>query len=179
MGAYRRDPRDPQKEHVYSAQTEIAKGHPRHDLPDLPAVRDYLADLLALEGLAVRGCHRGWRYAGGDDVLVDRIHDAQDLVGETVQPVGRPAVVIVPWHDRYSHYEARRKEIVVGAPRGLPLSHRLLVVHEVSHVKFPRGKHGPKWAGTFLKQTARHLPDLAEELFAAFQKAGVRSIPQI
>jgi hypothetical protein len=173
IAAYEDDPRDPQKKAIYAAQTAVANRHPEFSLESLQRLREYATQILQAENLRVPGCYRGWVYKGGRDVLVDRIGEG-DLSNTDVRHPDGKIVRIIAWKDRYSHYEARRREIVVGAPPGKPLSHELLVLHEISHVRSPRGKHGPKWTGTFVRMVQQHLAEVAGELLDEFASRNVR-----
>jgi len=163
---YAADPSDPQKIAVYQAQTDVVLAHPEDDLLDLPAVRAYLGDLSAAEDAHVGHCYRAWRHDGGDDLIVDRSVMDRDLVGsETTHPADGRCVVVVPWPGRYSHFDPENDEIVVAGWQDGPLSHRLLIVHEISHIKTLTDEgHGPAWVGTLKAMTARRLPQLAHDL---------------
>ena len=61
-----------------------------------------------------------------------------------------------------------------------PLSHRLLIVHEMSHVKTLTDEgHGPAWVRTVQAMTARRLPQLAYDLNDALLFHGVSSILEV
>jgi hypothetical protein len=77
-------------------------------------------------------------------MIVHRSRDDRDLVGTSVpHPADGREVVIIAWPGRYSHFDQKMDEIVAGGLRGGPLSHRLLIIHEVSHVIKPTDeKHG-------------------------------------
>lgn len=167
---------DRQASLVYQAQTEVVLRHPADDVGDLAGVRAYVAVLATGEGLRIGNCYRAWHYAGGgDELLVHRSTEDHDLVGTiALHPGDGREVTIVAWHARYSHYDVQMDEIVVGGAQGGPLSHRLLLVHEVSHVKKPTDEmHGPEWVQEFEAMTARQLPHLAAELRAALRAWGV------
>ena len=166
---------DPQKLLVYRAQTKVARHHPEHDLVDLLSVQKYAAELVSLEGMSLAGCFRAWHDDSGK-LIFDRSGKDLDLAGQTIRVPGEQRdVVIVPWGDRYSHFDYDYNDIVVGGPPGRPISHRLLIVHEVSHKATPTTEdHGLEWAASFLTLVARHLPPLASELRVAFDGQGVR-----
>ncbi len=167
---------DPQGVAVYRAQTRIARQHPEHDLVDLLSVQEYADEIVGLEGRSLVGCFRAWHYDGGVDLIIDRSMKDRDLAGQTIRhPRDQREVLIVPWHDRYSHFDQDYNEIVVGGPPSRPISHWLLIVHEVGHMTTPTAEmHGVEWAASFLTLTARYLPRLSEELRAAFDEHGVR-----
>ena len=160
------DSDDPQATLVYQAQSDVVLRHPEDDLDDLAAVRAYVAQLAAAERVTVSGCYRAWHHDDGVDMIVHRSRDDRDLVGTSVpHPADGREVVIVAWPGRYSHFDQDMDEIVVGGLSGGPLSHRLLIVHEVSHVIKPTNeKHGAEWVAVFERTTTRHLPHLAAQL---------------
>jgi hypothetical protein len=170
---------DPQATPVNQAQTDVVLEHPNDDITDLAQARDYIAEVTAIQGVSVGGCYRAWRYqGGGDQMIVDRSKDNQDLAGMTIpHPADGTAIVILPWRSRYAHFDPQMNEIVIGGCPGRPISHRLLLVHEVSHVLEPIQKHGPVWVERFERMTARHLPHLAAELHVALRRWGVTGAP--
>src|SRR4029077_543691 len=136
---------------VYEAQTDVVLAHPEDDLLDLHAVRAYLGDLSAAEDTRVGHCYRVWRHDGGDDPIIDRSAIDQDLVGkEVAHPADGRHVLVLPWPGRYSHFDPENDEIVVAGRQDGALSHRLLIIHELSHVKtLTNESHGPAWVSTF------------------------------
>lgn len=178
MAVYAPDPTDPQKLAVYAAQTKVMKAHPEHDLDDLDSTRKYIGVVLHAENAGTVPCYKAWLHTGGE-LIVDRSALDQELAGQTAShPVTGQSIILLPWKDRYSHYDYDKREIIVGGPSGRPLSHRLLAVHEAVHVTVPEtAKHGPVWAGEFIGMTRRRLPELVDELVAAFGDAGVAYPP--
>lgn len=177
------DPADPQKLRAYHAQSEVMLQHPEHDLRDLRAVQRYVAKLRAVESIAVGGPFRAWRFEdGGDQLIFDRPRKLGDAAGKRIYVAALGTRVrILPWTDRTSHYEEPEPyrgygEISVGGPPASPLSHRLLIVHEFAHVGRYKEMHGPVWAKAFLHMTQNHLPELRDELLAAFTAHGVQAV---
>ena len=171
------DPSDPQRVAVYEAQTDVVLAHPEDDLRDLPSVRAYLADLSAAEGAHVGHCYRAWHHNGGDDMIVIRSMTDGDLAGtKTIHPADGRHVVVLPWSGRYSHFDPKNDEIVVAGRQDGALSHKLLIIHELSHVKTLTDEgHAPAWVGTFQAMTERRLPKLVHDLNDALLYYGVSS----
>jgi hypothetical protein len=168
---------DPQRLDVYRAQSDVAHAHPELDILDLATARAYVATITAAESLTISGCYRIWRFAGGadDDFVVDRSMADRDLAGVSLpHPVTGAAVVLIPWTDRYSGFDVDYNEIDLGGPPNRPLSHQLLLVHEISHViKQTEEQHGPEWVQAFLSLTGRAPPNLRAELEVALRAYGV------
>ena len=165
------DASDPQADQVYRAQSDVVKAHVRDNLRNLAEVRLYVDQITSLERVQLNGVYRIWLHTGPSGSLVHRTQRDSDLTGvRTKDPIdGMTPVKILPWTQRYSHYAADYNEIVVAAPVGWPLSHRLLLIHEIAHaIKHDGEKHGPAWCQQFLRLTAKHLPHMASELQNAF-----------
>jgi hypothetical protein len=97
---------------------------------------------------------------------VDRSATDRDLAGTWInhRATGAP-ILLVPWVDRYSHFDMDYNEIGLGGPSGRTLSHQLLLVHEISHIIEPtEERHGPLWVGAFLALIERRLPRLRPEV---------------
>ena len=76
---------------------------------------------------------------------MDRSATDRDLAGTWVNhPANGTPILLVPWADRYSHLDVGYNKIGLGGPYDRPLSHQLLLVHEISHVIEPtEEQHGP------------------------------------
>lgn len=160
------DPLDPQADWVYRAQSVVINAHPEDNVQTLSEVRAFIATITTAEGVKLTGVHRVWMHTGPSGSVVDRGGVDRDLTGQkTKDPVDHSIdVKILPWDQRYSHYEQDFNEIAVAAPTGWPLSHKLLLVHEVAHaIEHGTEKHGTAWCQEFMRLTAIHLPHMSQE----------------
>ena len=59
-------------------------------------------------------------------------------------------VTILLWKHRVAHYDQNFNEILVGAPQFPPLSHKLLLAHEVADMTRPTAEqYGSEWCGGY------------------------------
>ena len=168
------DPEDPQAIRVYRAQTAVIAQHAEDELASLSAVRSYITELAVAEGVPPPACRLLLRHSGGPDHLVDLRDQEGGRTGERIAlPDGREATIL-EWGVRLSHYDAEHYMIGVGAQPGRPLSHRLLIAHEMAHLKRPTKEgHSREWVAMFRAVTARRLPHLDRELRIALRREGV------
>ena len=171
--------RDPQQVSLYGAQTAVVLRDRAGDLFDLLAVKRYLDTILKAEGLTIGGCYRAFFYEGpGPGVLVHRGTEEKDLSGQDYVFEDGTSVTLHNSTVRWSAFEQDYREILVAAP-GHPLSHKLLILHEVAHVINPleRASHGPSYAASFLQIVGRHLAPTYPLLRDEFVAHGVRWAP--
>jgi hypothetical protein len=163
---------DPQQMAVYSAQSEVARSFPGDALHDLAGVRKYVSSVTEAEGVAVDGCFRaGWFGDPPLGVLV--VWSGRDVSPAGIDhPLADDSVVrVYDPADRWSAFDIEKNSILVAGPPHLPLSHRLLIVHEVAHVVRPTQEmHGAEFVGTFLRLTDKYLPRAADPLCEALAR---------
>ena len=169
---------DPQQQSVYDAQSEIVPLLPQDDLADLAATRAYWTCISQAEGAAPLPLYRAWFYEGpGPGQVTDRSAEDRELDGVRYHlPNGGPTVVLGRLTSgRWSGFDVYLREILVACPVGLPLSHRLLLVHELAHVLDPHEQdtHGPSWVKTWLLLVEKHLPHAHAALHLQLRLRGV------
>lgn len=168
---------DPQQEALYRAQSDVVSVSPEDAVADLNDVNDYVAQLVAIHDLALNGCFRATFYDGpGPGLVVNWAgHDADYSDAYFQLPEGGPLVSLYNPAFIWSAFDVDNNAILVAAPMQGPLSHRLLLVHEIAHVINPieKGTHGASYARTFLELTQQHLPGSAEYLRVSFAARGV------
>jgi hypothetical protein len=166
------DPADPDKRSVYDAQSAVARVYPFDDLADLPATKEYVATLGQHLGVDVP-CYRGWWY---DDQGAHVVHrpgqgvDA-DFEGEEYTLQSDEVVALRRPPTRWSTWDVELREIVVGSPLDQPLSHHLLIAHELAHALTPLdfAGHGAEFRHQFISIVEHHLSHMATMLTDEFR----------
>jgi hypothetical protein len=138
---------------------------PQHDLPDLPAVRDYVDDVAGANNITLVGCYRGWYFQDGPPIVYDPSGASADMNQTDYSRADGSTVRLFNPSSRAGHFYRDPPEgpvVVVAAPSEGPLSHKLLVLHELAHAvtATTEDNHGPAWVTAWLGLVAQHLPDM-------------------
>jgi hypothetical protein len=168
---------DPQQEAVYRAQSDVVLATPGGDLADLAAAKEYVGSLAKVYCVELKGCFRASFYDGpGPGLVVNWAGRDSDYSGAEYElPNGGTAVILYNPALRWSGFDLDNNAILLAGPWGGPLSHRLLLIHELAHVINPieKASHGPSYARTFLELTEQALPEAEPLLRRAFRNRGV------
>jgi hypothetical protein len=126
------------------------------------------------EGVTLRGVFHAWFFGKPPEGVVVGWGGGVDCPAIVTLPeIG----TVYPYNprDRWSGWDLEKRAIEIAGPAGGPLSHQLLLLHEVSHAVNPTDEHhGAAWVRTFLDLVERHLPSLSYELTVELRRHGVR-----
>jgi hypothetical protein len=163
---------DPLQSPVYLAEGDIIGMSPQHDLPDLAAVAKYVDDIASAHDINLMGCYRGWYFQDGPPIVYDPSETGADMNGIAYPRADGSTVRLYNPPGRAGHFYKDPPEgpvVVFAAPSTGPISHKLLVLHELAHAltATTEADHGRGWISAWLVLVDEHLPDVAAGLRGA------------
>ena len=136
---------DPHGPGVMRAQSHVANRHPGGDIRDLLAVNEYVAGLELAERVSLKGCFKAWWFGRPPEgVVVNWAGKEWSPEGMALELAGVGTVYPYDPPVTWSAFDQEKNALEVAAPTGRPLSHRLLLIHEVAHkITTPRSNTLP------------------------------------
>ncbi len=150
---------DPQQQGVYRSQTLVAQSFIGDYVHDLAAATAFITNAATAEGIPLVGCFRAHFYDNsGTGVIVNWAGKDKPAPADPYQlPSGQHVKLYDPQF-MWSGFDLQKGAILV-AHNEPPLSHKLLLLHELAHVVRPiePAQHAPKWVTVWRDLVQRHV----------------------